>query len=181
MIKVYVSTITPVYELKDANCITIGRRAHPDSDLSMDYISKKEYFKKCFLAEHSTIEVLQFRIVDDNARADVINQIVRSTKGHPRFQVQSSRPDWNNGEQRKPSNETWRYFSSYWNPLSFMQMCRQRLCIKAMKESREWVAAVLDAMKSSGNPMLEALAECCVPQCEYRGKKCFELNPCGKY
>lgn len=185
MITIDILTTDPFYTLKDCNCITIGKRAGvfnkvPDTTTIELYAERRDYYKKCFLAEHSTIEVLEFRIVDDCARGDVINQIARATKGLPRFQVQSSRPDWNSGAKRKPSDETYVKFSSVWNPLSFMQMARQRLCTNAQKETREWVQQAINCMQNSNEPFFNALAECCMPMCRYRGNICYELKPCGK-
>ena len=181
MISVEVLTKNPYYYLKDANLITIGKRARQEYKEDYNsYTKQYDYFKKCFLAEHSTIEILQFRIFDNSCRGDVTNQIVRHTKGHPRYSVQSSRPDWNNNEPRKPSDKTYRFFMSTWNPLAFMQACRQRLCANAQKETREWTKDVIACMQNSKDPMLVALADCCVPQCEYRGGYCFEIKGCGR-
>lgn len=174
-------TQEPYFQLKDANLITIGKRADRQKCSDASFDEQYNYFRKCFLAEHSTIENLTFRVFCDESRGDVNNQIVRATKGHPRFQVQSSRPDWNNGAPRKPSNETFVYFNSVWSPLSWMQMCRQRLCKNAMKETRMWVHSVLLDMKDSGDPFFVALYRCCVPQCVYRGNVCYELKPCGMF
>lgn len=197
MIKIEMLTQNPYYILKDSNLITLGKRANKNK-CAADWImlsgndivdekatrelwaEKYKYFKKCFLAEHSTIETLHFRIIDDNTRGDVVSQIVRATKGLPRYQVQSKRPDWNDGAKRLPPDEDFKMFASEWNPLSFMLMCRQRLCANAMAETRAWVRSVLWEMSHSGDPFFVALAECCVPQCVYRGSRCYELKPCGK-
>lgn len=179
MIKIYSTTAFPFYELKSANFATIGKKIKFQTTQNVNFEDQKKYFKKCFLAEHSTIEILQFCVVDDQCRADIANQIVRATKGHPRFMVQSRRPDWNNGEPRKPSDQTYGIFRSYWNPLSFMQMSRQRLCTNAQEITRTWVQDLIHLMTVSNDPMLEALAECCVPQCQYRGNRCYEIKPCG--
>lgn len=103
MITVYTTTNCPMYELRDSNCITVNKRASTkwieEQYLVEKWQEQKDYFKKCFLAEHSTIETLHFRIIDDSCRGDVCNQMVRHTKGLPRYQVRSSRPDWT-GEPR---------------------------------------------------------------------------------
>ncbi len=174
---VEVLTNNPYYVLRDVNCVTIGKRAIKGKKVSFD--DEVAFFKSKFLAEHSTIECLQFRVVDDSCRGDVASHIVRTTKGLPRFQVQSSRPDWNDGEERKPLDKTTVIFSSVWNPLSWMQMCRQRLCNRAAVDTKLWVMAVLDEMRLSGCPMLVALEQCCIPQCVYRGNICYEEKPCG--
>lgn len=197
MIQVEVITKDPYYILKDANLISVGKRANYSKDkdgwimfpgndildsraMEEDHKKRYAYFKRCFLAEHSTIEMLSFRIFDDDCRADVAHQVVRHTKSHPRYVVQSGRPDWNNGKKRLPPDEDWRFFLSVWNPLAFMQAMRQRLCMRAQSETRHWAQVILDVMLASGDPMLEALADCCVPNCEYRGGRCYELQPCGR-
>lgn len=179
--KIEILTKDPLYVLRDSNCITIGKRAIRENISKMKKREEYEYFFKCFMARHSTIETLNFRVVDENCRGDIANQIVRATKGHPRFQVQSSRPDWNKGEPRKPSDQTFRMFASVWTPLSWLQMCEQRLCANAQTETRVWVKRVLNEMLRTEDPFFMALADCSVPQCVYRGCICYELKPCGQF
>lgn len=193
-------TEDPYLTLRAINLASIGKSPNND-DVVCDFFFRKTmgetvaewgeerynkyynlaytYFVECFKAEHSTIENLHFWIYDLNARGDVTNQITRHTKGHPRYCVQSHRPDWNGGEKRKPSDETYGRFVSIWSPLSFMQMCRQRLCAKAQKETREWVKDVLKAMHESQHPFFNALADCCASACQYRGGICYEMKGCG--
>lgn len=165
--------------MHDANCISLGKRAKKDRNEF--HQEAFEYYRKCFLAEHSTMDVLMFRVFDDNCRSDVTHQITRATEGRPRFVVQSSRPDWNNGEARKPTDKTFVMFSCYFNATAWLNICRERLCNRAMDQTRSWVQQVLVAMESSDDPMLQALASVCVPQCVYRGNRCFELKGCGRY
>ena len=175
MIEIEMLTKNPLYILKDTNCITIGKRAIKERKET--FTEAVDYYKKMFIAEHSSIEWIDFRIVDDECRGDVASHIVRQTKSHPRFAVQSSRPDWNDGEPRKSLDKTIIKFTSKWNTLSFMQMCRQRLCTRASEVDRIWIKKVLSIMKNSKNPYFVALSKCCVPNCVYRGG-CPELEPC---
>ncbi len=176
MIEIKVITENPLKVLKTMNLATIGKKPKAGESNPVD---EYNYFFKCFKAEHSTIETLHFMVSDDHARGDVASQIVRHTKGLPRYAVQSHRPDWNNGEKRKPSDETFGMFESVWNPLAWIYMCRQRLCARAMKESRQWVRDVLQAMKDSKDPFFVALTDCCMPDCIYRGGVCNEIHGCG--
>lgn len=197
MITCEILTKDPFYILKDSNLITLGKRANKDKctsnyvmypgndivDVAATEKKKKdryEYYNRCFLAEHSTIENIHFRVIDDYSRGDVTNQVVRATKGHPRFQVQSKRPDWNQGLKRLPPDEDFKMFQSVWTPLSWLQMCRQRLCMNAMKETRQMIQTVLNEMRKTEDPFFLALADCSIPQCEYRGNRCYEMKPCGK-
>lgn len=196
-----------MYTLKDAMCTTVGKSARKTENVNKefgaimamrnkkglyvpedwlpddqeqalkDFEEIKQFYIKHFIAKHSTIESISFS-VKDTVRSDVINQIVRATKMHPRYYVQSQRPDWNNGKERKPSNETYSKFMSVWNPLSWMMMCNQRLCYKAMRETREWVTEAVAQMAQSDEPMLQALAVCSVPQC-VQNFSCTELKGCG--
>ena len=179
MITVYCMTKDPLYELHDANCISLGKRAKKHRDETD--VEAFEYYKKCFLAEHSTMDVLMFRVIDDHCRSDITHQITRATEGRPRFVVQSSRPDWNNGEERKPSDKTFVNFSCYFNATAWLNICRERLCNRAMTETHNWVSHVLAAMEDSNDPMLRALADICVPQCVYRGGTCYETKGCGMH
>jgi len=61
--------------------------------------TKEEWIDK-LQAQHSTIEMCQI-VVRDVVRGDVASHIVRHTKGHPRFTVESGRPDWT-GKPRPP-------------------------------------------------------------------------------
>lgn len=200
-------TISPLYTLKEAQCTTVGKSARKtenvnrefaavmamrkkksmyvpddwlpdDEDKALqDFEEIKQFYIKQFICRHSTIESISFS-VKDTVRNDVINQVTRATKIHPRYYVQSKRPDWNNGEPRKPSDQTYSKFMSIWNPLSWMLMCNQRLCYKAMKETREWVFQAVEEMANSDEPMLQALAVCSVPQC-IQNYGCTELKGCG--
>ena len=58
-----------------------------------------------------------------------------------------------------------------------MAECNQRLCHRAMRETREEVLSILRVMDNSRDPFFEALAFCCVPNCiaQYgcpEGKRC---------
>ena len=177
MIKVEMVTENPLYILKDANCITIGKRAKRDRKEAHE--EAKRYFLQKLIEEHSTVEWIHFRIIDEDNRGDIASHITRHSKGLPRFVVQSSRPDWNKGAKRKPLDETFIKFGSLWNPLAFINMCRQRLCNRASEIDRAWLRVVLDVMKNSNDPFFEALEMCCVPNCVYRGY-CPEQKSCGK-
>ena len=176
MIEIEMLTVNPLYVMHDESCITIGKRAKRERTESYD--EALSYYKKMFIAEHSVIESVKFRIVDTKCRGDVASHFVRHKKGEPLPEVQSSRPDWNNDAKRKPLDETWIMYAEIWDAWSWLHMCRQRLCNRASKIDREWLQEVLTLMRDSKNPYFVALAYCSVPNCIYR-RGCPEINSCG--
>lgn len=198
---------SPLYDIKKAICVTQGKkpkrenihkeynayivesvllRKTVDTGLALevcedeikDFENIRDFYIKQFICRHSTCETLFFSVFDTTCRGDVASHLVRSTKGHPRHYVQSKRPDWNKGEKRKPLDQEFKCYMSVWTPISWMDMCYQRLCYKAAKQTREWVINVIKAMWNSPEPMLQALAFCSVPQC-VRYYACPELYGCG--
>lgn len=181
MIKIEVITKDPFYNLKDLNCISLGKRAKQSNKTETATITMANYYTDCFISKHSTIDTMQIKIVDDNCRGDVIGHIVRSTKKQPRFVVQSKRPDWNNGEERKAPDKEYKLFASVWTVSSFMEMARQRLCGRAAEETRKWVINCMRVMDESNDPLLMALSLCSVPNCVFQAG-CPESFPCyGDY
>lgn len=179
MIKIEVITKDPFYNLKDLNCISLGKRAKQSNKDFGGISERANYYVDCFIAKHSTIDTMQIKIVDDHCRGDVISHIVRTTKKQPRFVVQSKRPDWNNGEKRKAPDEEYKLFASVWTVSSFMEMARQRLCGRAAEETRQWVINCMREMDKSGDPLLMALSLCSVPNCVFQAG-CPETFQCGK-
>lgn len=207
MIEVSVLNKSPLYDIKKAMCATQGKKPKIENinrefnaymakslelgrdvapgwnltDLEEDLKSFEEikaFYIKQFICRHSTCEVLFFSVFSDECRGDVASHLVRSTNGHPRHFVQSKRPDWNNGEKRKPLDQEIKFYMSVWTPASWMEMCYKRLCFKAAKQTRQWVINVIKEMLKSPEPMLQALAVCSVPQC-VRFYACPELQGCG--
>lgn len=177
MIEVELITKNPMYQVKDMNCLTIGKRAIRDKFYSDE--EQENFWYDMFISEHSTLRTVQFRIVDTNMRSDISAQLLRATKNHPQPYCQSHRPDWNGGEKRKPSNETFGYFAHIHNAESFMAMCRQRLCMATMKETREKVLEILEVMQNSDEVFFRVLAKCCVPNCVYRCGCSEKRTNCG--
>lgn len=174
MIELEMITKDPIYQVKDANCITLGKRAIKGKPYS--YEDESEFWWNMFISEHSTLRTVLFRIVDTEMRSDISAQLLRATKGHPQPICQSHRPDWNNSEPRKPSNETFGLFEHIHTAESFISMCRQRLCYSTMKETRQKVLEVLEVMRNMDSAFFNVLAECCVPQCIYRLGCCDRKN-----
>jgi hypothetical protein len=172
-------SLHPIREIHATNLLTMGKTPKGDLPFGPDLM----------LAEHSTLEFTDITIEDD-VRGDVIHQITRHTKGHPRFAVQSSRPDWT-GKERPPAS-TPRKFKMKANPIALMAMARQRLCFKAMKETREWMERLKANLYEEGDRLAEltdddssdyltALSWAMVPECVYRAGCPYGSKSCGFY
>lgn len=191
----HITTIEhPIKQIHQANLITIGKYK-PLS--AIDW--KKINIHDLFLGEDSTIEWVPIYIYAPT-RKDVTSHIVRHTKQHPRFVVQSGRPDWTGKE--RPPHDAYTEFMLCVNPLSLINMAKQRLCFKAMKETREWMEDVVKCMKAYADRLDNAaresrseeaddalteratffstLARILVPDCVYRGQ-CCQRKSCGLY
>jgi hypothetical protein len=133
------------------------------------------------------MEWIHFTITDYLMRGDVASHLVRHTKGHPRFVVQSMRPDWNKGEAR-PASSTHRFFSMQATPLALMYMARQRLCTRAMKETREWMLELKRRMWEYGETygdgtsnVAQAMSLIMVPDCIAQCGCPYGKKTCGHF
>lgn len=164
----------PLLDYKHACCITKGinvkKITTPEDEL------KFWLFHLC--AEHSTLRFISFSITDKIPKSCVM-QIIRATKDHPQPVVQSSRPDWC-GKERSSNPYEEIYTEILYTPGAFLAMCRQRLCTKTERRTREVIENWVNEMRESENPLIKAIGYCAIPQCEYQGNICPELLPCGK-
>lgn len=167
----------PIKQIHQANLVTIGKYK------SFDLIDwKKVDLRGLFLGEHSTIEWIPLYIYSD-IRRDVAMHIVRHTKQHPRFVVQSGRPDWTGIPRGAPDSII--QFSLCINPLGLISMARQRLCYKAMEATRQWMESIVQYLRVwSGDDEVatfsRGLSNVLVPDCVYRGS-CCQKKGCGRY
>lgn len=167
----------PLWDVMRANYISLGKDFGEDDFLKIK--DPEEKWKMLFLAEHSTLEFAPF-VITGEFRSDVISHLVRHTKGHPRFVVESQRPDWNKGKERG-GPESLRKFSMLWNPISWIAMCRQRLCSKAMRETKDAVYAMLREMSVHQDSFFRALASLSMAECRYRGGCPYGRRSCGAH
>lgn len=164
-----------VYEMiHKANLISQGKLVD-----SVTFPSKIiDWCKDIVLSEHSTLEFVSFTITD-TVRSDVVSQMVRHTAYHPRHVVQSFRPDWTHKDRPKNPMEE-RLYISQWNPKALIVMARQRLCNKAMKETRDWVLKLKLHLYFSSDNFSSVVGWAMVPECMYRGGCPFKKS-CGAY
>lgn len=165
----------PMFDYKHACLITKGKNiekiTRPENEV--------EYWVKQILTGHSTLRFIDF-VITDTIPKSCIMQIIRATKGHPQPEVQSSRPDWTGNERSGDPYET-KLFCMKFTPESFIEMCKQRLCVCTEAKTRAVVGSWVRELQASTDPLLKAIGICCKPKCFYFGGRCNELTGCGKY
>ena len=164
----------PLYDYREACKITQGR----DLSLEVEHWKPKnetEFWIKQIVANHSTLRSIHFRLVDTRPKS-VIMQIIRATKGHPQPEVQSSRPDWT-GKERSSDPYEDKLFMQDHTAESFVEMAKQRLCNKTEENTRKFMFELVNALRKSKEPFLQAVGYCCAPACKWL-KGCPEINSC---
>lgn len=167
----------PLYDYREACKITQGR----DLALEVEHWKPEDettFWIKQIVANHSTLRCVHFRLVDTRPKT-VIMQIIRATKGHPQPEVQSSRPDWNNGKERSSDPYEEKLFMQDHTAESFIEMAKQRLCVRTETNTRKFMLEMVMTLRESKEPFLKAVGYCCAPSCGWYGSKCSEIKSCG--
>lgn len=168
------SNHNPFYIIQHANDITLGKdRVFQPLPLN----EQMEWAIMAMIAEHSTLEFVDI-LIESDIRSDVCHQIVRHTAYHPRHVVQSFRPDWTGKKRPEPHHH--RKYLGKWSPKALFAMARQRLCYKAMQETRHFVEHIKKNLNDSSDFFLNAVGWAMVPECVYRNGCPFK-KPCGFY
>ena len=164
----------PVYDYREACKITEGRDLFNEDST---YKPKDEvaWWIKQIVANHSTIRSIHFRLVDIEPKS-VVMQLIRATKGHPQPYVQSSRPDWT-GQERSSDPYDPKMFVQDHTAESFVEMAKQRLCMRTEEKTKQAMRELVEALKESTDPFLKAVGFCCHPAC-YWLQGCPELKGC---
>ena len=165
----------PLFDYRQACKITQGI----DLALERDNWKPKdevEFWIKQIVANHSTLRCIHFRLVDTRPKS-VIMQIIRATKGHPQPEVQSSRPDWT-GQERSSNPYEDKLFMQDHTAESFIEMAKQRLCRRTEERTRQFMTEMVDSLKHSKEPFLQAVGYCCMPVCKWYGGRCPEIKSC---
>lgn len=165
----------PLFDYKQFYMLTQGKEIHKYTTPENTF----NWWVYQICANHSVIRCIHFRITDTIPKSCVM-QIIRATKGHPQPEVCSSRPDWT-GKERSNDPYELKLFSVDYTPESFIEMCKQRLCVRTESKTREVVIGWVKELKKSEDPLIKAIGACCLPNCEYHGRLCSELKSCGKY
>jgi hypothetical protein len=161
----------PAQLIRRANLASMGKRPkEPDT-----WEPTLEWARLMVLAEDSTLEMASL-IIDDDIRGDVASHIVRATAYHPRHVVQSSRPDWTG--KARPGPEVTRIYFGKWNIKALLQMAKERLCYRAMKETREEIEAIKRYLLRSDDVLMKTVGWAMMPACVYRAACPFGKRSC---
>lgn len=172
IIETRVMNENPIYDYRQACAITEGRFV----DANWKPKNEKEFWIKQIVANHSCLRSIKFRFVAKTPKS-VVMQIIRATKGHPQPYVQSSRPDWNNGKERSSDPYEEKLFCQDHTAESFVEMAKQRLCKRTEERTREFMNLLVEELKKSDNPFLQAVGECSNPACWWAWG-CPEIKGC---
>ena len=157
-----VLTRDPLFEYREACKVTQGKDLYE----SFDHWKPKdevEFWIKHIVANHSTLRCIHFRMIDKRPKS-VIMQLIRATKGHPQPEVESSRPDWT-GKKRSADPYELKLFMQDHTAESFIEMAKQRLCMRTEENTRKTMQEMVEALKESKDPFLKAVGYCCHPRC----------------
>lgn len=165
----------PWFDYKEANMTTQGLDILRETVCARPK-KETEFWIKQIVANHSTLRCIKFRLVDTRPKS-VIMQIIRATKGHPQPEVQSSRPDWT-GKERSNDPYEEKLFMQDHTAESFIEMAKQRLCMRTEEKTREFMRLLVQMLKNSKDPFLKAVGYCCHPYCWWY-KSCPEIKSCG--
>lgn len=167
----------PLYDVKEANKITQGIDLAVMTAGWKEPKDEVEYWIRQIVANHSTIRSVRFRLVDSRPRS-VVMQVIRATKGHPQPEVESSRPDWT-GRERSLNPYEDKLFMQDHTAESFVEMAKQRLCTRTEERTRTFMREMVEELKGSSEPFLQAVGWCCHPYCWWY-RACPETHGCGE-
>lgn len=172
----------PLYDYREACKITQGIVLwdNVEAQCSGKPKDETEFWIKQIVANHSTLRTVHFRLVDVRPKS-VVMQIIRATKGHPQPEVQSSRPDWNDGKERSADPYEDKLFMQDHTAESFIEMAKQRLCVRTEERTHKFMQEMVIELRHSSDPFLKAVGYCCHPQCEWKGCLCPEVKSCGRF
>lgn len=172
----------PMYDYREANKVTQGIDVAKDTVkwvYNRNLNQETEWWIKQIVANRSTLHCIHFRLVDTRPKS-VVMQIIRATKGHPQPEVQSSRPDWNNGKERSSDPYEDKLFMQDHTAESFIEMAKQRLCSRTEERTRKFMLEMVVSLRESKVPFLRAVGFCCAPACDWLGGRCPEIKSCNR-
>ena len=129
---------------------------------------------RMYLAEHSPIRERVFWVTVDNVPTFVANHFARHHEGINQFHL-SHRSDRCGIPDQESNRLTPTHFEFSANAQALINMSRRRLCSQASTATR----MVMEMIKDCIREIDIGLANCMLPDCEYRSNVCYELNCCG--
>lgn len=164
--------ITDINKIHEANLASVGK------SMKAGWKHTREWTQDQLHGQHSTLEWANIYI-KSVVSGTTASHVVRATKGHPRFVVESHRPDWT-GKSRPPASAE-RILMIKCTAHSWIEICRQRLCFLASEETRKYIDSVCKDMILSDNIFLNELGVYSAPDCIYRGNICHQRKSCGLF
>lgn len=154
---------------KRAIRVTMGKVKEPKELPSSDL----RY--KVLRARHSPCRVLNFAFLIENIPSNTAVHLCRHVHAVPFVSsLRNDRQTKMDGDKAPRDTPVDMIF--YCNAEELMTIANKRLCMKAAPRTREVVGLMcLEAMKEV--PELRGLL---VPNCEYHGGVCYEIDPCGR-
>ena len=150
----------------DAARTTVGKESGEGEPSS-------KWKKNILLCEHSPIRKLMFNWKWANLPSFVSVHFVRHKYGIEHW-VSTQRSDRTGIDRTKKTQDAPVSHECLCNASELMFISRRRLCSQASQETREaWNAVISEVAKTEPE-----VAECCVPECVYRGF-CPEFKSCG--
>ncbi len=158
---IQVRLLTGIEEMNEACSATIGKQGKPS-------------LIKMLESQHSPIREIEFVINCDIPSYVAMHLRTHSATGQ-RHYILSKRTD--RGGNGKEDRNTIVHHRMRLNAQHLIDMSRKRLCHKAEKQTvKIWNLICEEAMQ-----LMPELALVLMPECEFRGGTCFELQSCGKF
>lgn len=170
--KIEITTKDYLRVYREACLVTVGKKVVDDWKPKDEF----KFWVKHICANHSALRLVHFTIKDDPPKS-VVMQLIRATKGHPQPEVCSSRPDWC-GKERSSDPYEKKLFMQEHTAESFVEMAKQRLCVRTEDKTRKEMNDIVMALRESEEPFLRAVGYCCHPFCWWYGA-CPEVKGCG--
>lgn len=164
----------PMLDVRESALLTVRKKYNQKALSPQD---EYNFWNRTFDREESIAEIIMLKIRLSEMPKKVIGQIVRHTKFHPRYFVQTSRPDLT-GQPRNPDELI--SMDIVCNPLALIYMARQRMCTRAEKQTQEAARLIRGYMRDSEDTLLMAIGDLMMPDCVYRGRCAYGKN-CFNY
>lgn len=152
----------------------LARTTVSKGDLSQEAKVRPTFIHRMYLSEHSPIRSKMYQVYIENIPSWIATHLVRHHVGYEPF-VSTQRDDRNSEITDRDSTPQGALVNIkiLLNAQAFISVSRRRLCTQAHPRTRRVWEKVIEELKLVDYE----LAQCCVPDCVYRGF-CYEIEPC---
>lgn len=148
--------------------VTVGKKANNPPTL--------EWRRKMLRCEHSPLYTLMFTIGVYDVKYWIAMQYARHHVGanaYIKTQMNERQMEYDRNSRRQDTSVD---MMLDWNAVALINISRRRLCNLAGSESQELMQEICDKIVIE-NEEFEGFL---VPNCSYRGDRCYEIQSCGK-